>query len=496
MLKVEFSNWLHQLLSFDPKNLMAFNSGTYLVLFIFFILIYSVVQHQQRLSKICVVAFSLLFYYKVTGWSFVFIFIPLIVDFFIAQTMARKKSDSTERRVLLGISLGISIGMLVFFKYTGLFSGLVQRLSGSGGELLSAIVPVGISFYVFRTISYMIDVYRDDIKPETDLLNFTFYFTFFPLLISGPITRASGFLPQIGSRSTVDSAKISMALFFIIQGIIKKALIADYLAQYNNLVFAAPGGYSGFENFMAIYGYTLQIYFDFSGYTDIAMGIAMIIGFDIGINFNKPYHALNITDFWRRWHISLSTWLRDYMFTPLSLKLRGMRLWGLIISIIITFTLCGLWHDGTVNFIVWGLLNGLIMGFEFATAKFRSRISKKVNPKVYTVLSWLITFHVIALLWVVFKSSSLGNAFLMIKQVFFNMDLTYVNLFLQVRTLFVIFLFAGFAIYCIPKNWFSQIYSTFIRLPYWAKLIVFLLVAQMIVQFQAETIPPFIYAVF
>jgi alginate O-acetyltransferase complex protein AlgI len=475
---------------------MQFNSGTFLIFFIFFLIVFSFI-HQKRIFKtVFVIAFSLFFYYKVTGWHLVFILIPLLLDFFIAKQIARLEINSLKRRLWFWSSLVINIGMLGYFKYTNFFSEIISNLSGNAGSALEIIVPVGISFYIFRTISYIIDVYRDDIKPETDFLNFAFYFTFFPLLISGPITRASTFLPQLRKPVLIDQEKLSKALYFIIIGLIKKAVIADYLAQYNDLVFKAPATYSGFENLMAVYGYIAQIYFDFSGYTDIAIGIALIIGIDIGINFNKPYHALNLSDFWRRWHISLSNWLRDYLFSPLSLKFRNIQKWGVIIALIITFTICGFWHGGALTYIVWGLLNGIIMGVEVLLSKYRKKVRKKTNTILYNVLNWFITFHVIALLWIIFRCATLNDAWLMLSQVFGNMDWAYVGLFFSVRGMFVFVLFASIALYAIPVKWFTIISNYFVKIPFWAKMILFIIVVQLIVQFQSETVQPFIYAGF
>ncbi|NTW32152.1 MAG: MBOAT family protein, partial [Bacteroidetes bacterium] len=231
-------------------------------------------------------------------------------------------------------------------------------------------------------------------------------------------------------------------------------------------------------------------------YTDIAIGIATIIGFNIGINFNKPYHALNITDFWRRWHISLSSWLRDYLFSPMSLKFRNIGTRGLVIAIIITFVICGFWHGGSLTFIVWGLLNGLIMAWEILTAKSRKRIKKKIKPSVYKALSWIITFHVIVALWIVFRAPTLSDAQLMIHQIFFNMNWAYIVPFFDVRFLFIMMLVIGFAFYAIPAKWYPEITQRFVNTPLLIKAIIFIIAIQLVIQFQSADVQPFLYGQF
>lgn len=475
---------------------MLFNTGIFILFFMLFLIIYSFVHHKRLTNLLLVIFFSLFFYYKISGWHFIFILIPLFSNFYFAKAIHKSRKDRQEKLLWFSLALAINLGMLGYFKYTGFFTEVFNCISGSTYSILKIIMPVGISYYIFRSISYIVDVYREDIKPETDLASFSFYITFFPLLFSGPISRASDFLPQLKKNLVINKVQVNIALYFIIQGLIKKAIIADYLGQYNDLVFASPGNYTGFENLMAIYGNAAQIYFDFSGYTDMAIGLAALIGIDIGINFNKPYHALNLTDFWRRWHISLSTWLRDYIFMPLTLKFRNGGKVAIILILVITFLICGFWHNSNISFIIWGILNGLIMGFEIITSGFRKQIKKKMNIRVYNTLSWLITFHLIVALWVIFRAPTLHDAQMMASQVFCSMDWTYVLPFFNVRSLFVIVLFAGIALYSIPVSWFPAISKRFINIPFWAKAIIFIIVLQCVVQLQSESMQIFLYAEF
>ena len=305
----------------------------------------------------------------------------LSCDYFLA-ILIYKSSNRFRKSLWFIVSLCLSLGLLIYFKYTNFFIQSLNVFAGKHFSTLIIIIPLGISFYTFRTVSYIIDVYREDAEPTFNFLDYAFYMTFFPLLIAGPITRAKLFLPSVARKHfRINEYNVSKAMILIITGLIKKAIIADYIAQYCNLVFDAPGMYSGFENMIAVYGFALQIYFDFSGYTDMAMGISRLMGFDIGINFNKPYHALNVTDFWRRWHISLSSWLRDYLFTPMSIKFRNWGSAGIIFSLLITFIICGFWHGANLTFIVWGGLFGVAMTFEMLTSKIRKNIKRRINSK-------------------------------------------------------------------------------------------------------------------
>ena len=492
---MDLINYFFSIFRYDAASPLIFNSGAFLVFFVILLLVYNFYYGNRLIRSLIMVAFSLFFYYKLSGVSFLIILLPLFSDYIIAQKIYKSTSQK-KRRYWLVVSVTLNLLLLVLFKYLNFFGSIIAFLDGRAFSPFSIIMPIGISYYIFRTISYVIDVYREDIKPETDLLEFAFYITFFPLLTAGPITRASDFLPQLQKKPVIDSERIYSGLYMIMQGLVKKAVIADYLAQYNNLVFDTPGTYSGFETLMAVYGYTAQIYFDFSGYTDMAIGIAGMLGFNIGMNFDKPYHALNLTDFWRRWHISLSSWLRDYLFSPMSLKFRSAGALGIVSALVFTFVICGFWHGPNYTFILWGALNGMIMGFEMINAKWRKRIKKKIPSRVYNSVSWCITFNIIALLWIVFRSADLNSAWLMVERIFTDFDLAYLLPFVRVRSLFVIILVAGFALYALPVEKISMISKYFIAIPYWVKAVAFIALVQLIFQLQGTDVQQFLYAGF
>jgi alginate O-acetyltransferase complex protein AlgI len=492
---MNFANALNKLFSFDIANPISFNSGAFLLFFTIFIVVYAFFYKNKIIRNILLVAFSLFIYYKLTGWYLLVMLLTTVIDYFMAILIYKSK-DIKKKFIYAIVSVCASLGLLIYFKYTNFFIESLCNITGGKFTLLNIIVPLGISFYTFRTISYIIDVYREDMKPTFNILEYAVYMTFFPLLISGPISRAKGFLPQVRKRFSIKDDKISKAIFLIIIGLIKKAVIADYIGQYCNLIFDAPGTYSGFENLVAVYGFALQIYFDFSGYTDMAIGLAKLMGFDIGINFNKPYNSLNVTEFWRHWHISLSSWLRDYVFTPLTLKFRNWGNAGAIVSIFITFVLCGFWHGANWTFIVWGALFGAIMAIEILLAKQRKKIKKKINKRVYNFVSWFLTFNFVTFLWIFFRSKDMETAGQMFYQIFSQMDWAYLPPFLKVRSLLVAFIILGFAFTAIPSKWYPTITERFISMPLWAKAIVFLAAVQLVIQFQSADVQPFLYAQF
>lgn len=492
---MEFVNSMHRLFDFDRENPVLFNSGLFMLFFTVFISVYAFIYKKRFIRIIYVILFSLFIYYKISGWFLLVLLLTATIDYILAL-LIQKADKKIHKQIFLALSLCASLGLLVYFKYTNFFVENLYSLSGDDFKPFNIIMPIGISFYTFRTISYMIDVYREEVKAEKKFFHYIFYMTYFPMLIAGPITRAKDFLPRLKKAVVIKHYDISKGLFLIIQGLLKKAVIADYLGQYNDLVFSMPESYSGFENLMAIYGFAVQLYFDFSGYTDIAMGLAKIMGFNIDQNFNKPYHALNVTDFWRRWHITLSSWLRDYLFSPLSLKFRNFGYAGIVASLMVTFLICGLWHGPSWTFVVWGGLQGLAMTWDVISSKKRNCLRKKIRKPVYNFFSWLITFHLIIFMWVFFRAQDFQTAFTMYSRVFTDMDWAYLGPFLNVRSLFVIMLLLSFAVYALPAKWFSKISQQFINTPFWVKITLFLLVIQLIIQLQSADVQPFIYAQF
>ena len=272
-------------------------------------------------------------------------------------------------------------------------------------------------------------------------------------------------------------------------GLVKKSILADYLSQYNDLVFGNPMAYSGAETLMAIYGYAIQIYCDFSGYTDMAIGMGKMMGFNLGINFNKPYQSTSLTDFWRRWHISLSSWLRDYLYIPLGGNRKGkLRTY---INLLVTMLLGGLWHGANWKFIFWGGMHGVGLIID----KLWRKITKgRLEGKVVTrVIGWFITLHFVVVLWIFFRADSFSTAWLMIERVFTSFDWAIIPVFYQTRSLFVWLMLAAVAIHAIPSSRFSEVEKAYIRTPFLVKAIAFILLIQCILQLGTSEVQPFIY---
>ncbi len=314
---------LTSLFTYAADAPLLFNSGSFLLLFAAFYALLMTLQGRRRLRTLYTVAFSLFFYYKSSGFYFWILIASTLIDFVLGRAMART-ADGPRRKLLLMLSLLANLGILGYFKYTNFLFDTFSALSGGSVRTFDIFLPVGISFYTFQTLSYAIDVYRRKLEPERNLLDFAFYVTFFPQLVAGPIVRAADFLPQIRKRMHLSHDDLGRALLLISGGLIKKAVISDYISvNFVDRVFDQPLLYTGFENLLAVYGYAVQIYCDFSGYSDMAIGLALLMGFRIPVNFNLPYKATSITDFWRRWHISLSSWLRDYLYISLGGNRKG-----------------------------------------------------------------------------------------------------------------------------------------------------------------------------
>ena len=354
------------LLAYDSHQPMIFSSGIFLFLFLAFSFVYMLLQKRVTARLLFVTLFSYYFYYKSSGIYFFLLGIVTVSDFFLAHRMQQTETH-WKRKMLVVISLCINLGLLCYFKYTNFFYQMLCPLWNGSFQPLDIFLPVGISFFTFQSLSYTIDVYRKDLKPLDNLLDYAFYVSFFPQLVAGPIVRARDFIPQIRRPLLVTNEMFGQGVFFIVSGLFKKAVISDYISvNFVERIFDNPSLYSGLENLFGVYGYALQIYCDFSGYSDMAIGIALLLGFRFPINFNSPYKSDSVTDFWHRWHISLSTWLRDYLYISLGGNRKGkLRTY---INLVLTMLLGGLWHGASWNFVVWGGLHGVALALHKACA--------------------------------------------------------------------------------------------------------------------------------
>jgi len=490
---MNWSNIFQQLFSYDPASPMLFNSGQFLLFFMLFLIGYAFLFNNKLARTLYILGFSFFFYYKASGWYLIVLLITLAADYGLALAIQKAKQQKF-RTFWLVISLCTSLGLLAYFKYTNFFLENIAFLRGEPFKAVDIFLPIGISFYTFQTLSYIIDVYKRELEPTHNFLDYAFYMCFFPHLVAGPIVRAKFFLPQLKNKIILNAVDIQRGFFLIMQGLFKKAIIADYIAQYNDLIFASPGTYSGFENLMAMYGYTLQIYCDFSGYSDMAIGIGLLLGFNLGINFNKPYQALNLTDFWRRWHISLSAWLRDYLYISLGGNRKGkVRQY---INLFITMLLGGLWHGPSWKFVFWGGMHGVGLAVHkiWKTYVMPGEIRSKLGSRIWDLASWLLTFHFVVFLWVFFRANDFGTAWTMITQIFSGIDMAYLAPFWNVRYLFVVLTVIGFAIHTIPSKLYPKMEELYInKVPFLLKAASFVVLVQLCLQFRSETVQPFIY---
>lgn len=466
---------------------LLFSSGLFWVMFIGFILVYAVVQQRKVQMMLYVAVFSLFFYYLCNGVACLLLLFTALADWILAQRIHRSKKNKTKKLYLI-LSIAFSAGLLVYFKYSNLLIHTWNGLFSGNVQPIDLFLPVGISFYTFQTISYVVDVYKGKTEPARSFLQYIFYLSFFPLILAGPIMRAGKFFPQIQDGKRVTKAMIYGGLWLVIIGIVKKAILADYIAQYNNWVFDAPLHYSGFEGVMAILGYTAQIYCDFSGYSDMSIGLASIMGFDLGENFNFPYQARNLSDFWRRWHISLSTWMRDYIYIPLGGN-RGSK-WRVYPNIMITMLIAGLWHGASWMFVIWGVGHGMGLIIQKVNKPWLDRLPDHFMVRF---CSWLLTFVFVALLWVVFRSESLGQSVSLFTHIWADFDITYALPFLKARATWCVCIALIFLWHVIHVQAYEQMKTCFIRLPWIVKVLILLTVVQLVIQYQTNSVQPFIY---
>jgi len=335
-----------------------------------------------------------------------------VIDYSVARGIDAS-DDDRRRKSLLMISLIANLGILGIFKYFNFFAdSLDEALEGLGAggfkPSLDIILPVGISFYTFQTMSYTIDVYRRRLGAEMSLLNVAVYVAFFPQLVAGPIERATHFMPQVTSdRSFPVPDKWVEGIGLIALGIFKKVVLADAVAPIVQRAFADPGSQSSLTLLLALYGFAIQIYADFSGYSDVARGTSMLLGFDLLENFRQPYLSRNITMFWRTWHISLSNWLRDYLYITLGGNRGGTA--RTYRNLFLTMLLGGLWHGSSWNFVIWGALHGFYLAFERAFRKLDDRPAD-VMPGIRDIPNVLLTFHLVCFAWIFFRASTFTEA--------------------------------------------------------------------------------------
>lgn len=483
----DFFHNIGDLLLYDKESPMLFSSGLFWLLFIFFLPIYALIKDGKWKMILFVVAFSIYFYYKSSGLFFLMLISTSLIDWIISRFMI-KIERRAGRLALMWLSITISLSILGYFKYANFFLWNWNQMVVGNFQPLDIILPVGISFYTFQSISYVVDVYKKKIKPTRTWLEYLFFLSFFPALVAGPIVRADYFLPQIRKNEKPSAIQIYTGLWLIIAGIVKKAIIADYISQYNDLIFNDPTFYTGVQTLMGVLGYTMQIYCDFSGYSDMAIGLALIMGFKLGINFDSPYQSRNLTEFWRRWHISLSSWLRDYVYIPLGGNRKGtLRTY---INNFLTMLIGGLWHGAAWKFVFWGAMHGVGLAIHKAC---KPVLQKIPDNFIVSFISWLITFIYVSLLWVFFRAASFEDSILIIQNIFVDFQWAQIPQFFEARMVWCIMMLILIIAHFIPQRWMDYCGDKFARSSWIVKLLVFVIVVQVVIEFMSEEVAPFIY---
>lgn len=392
---------------------MLFNSIEFLIFFPVIFAVYWMLKNSISKQNILLLISSYVFY-AWWDWRFLSLIIySSFIDYYVGLRIEKAATKTHKKRWLL-LSLISNLGLLAVFKYYNFFAdSFSQAMSTIGWQVddltLNIILPVGISFYTFQTLSYTIDIYRKELKPTKDLVVFFTYVSLFPQLVAGPIERASNLIPQIKNKRVFKSEQFNDGIFQIIVGLFRKIVIADNLAIYVDTVYGNPELHNGSSLLLATIFYAFQIYYDFSGYSDIAIGSAKLLGFNFNQNFNFPYFSKSITEFWRRWHISLSSWLKDYLYISLGGNRKGIKI--TYRNLLITMLLGGLWHGSSWNFVIWGAIHGIALALEKYTFS-------KLKIKNFNLFGSIWTLAVVLLSWVFFRAQDLPSALLIIKRIF------------------------------------------------------------------------------
>lgn len=546
--------YLKHIFLYQEESPLIFTAFYFWAFFAIILAIFSIIHKQRALRNAFLFFASLFFYYKTSGFFFFILIFSTFSDYFIGMIIHSRKKDWSQKS-WVAVSVIINLFVLSYFKYAYFFTESYNNMfhtnhetfnvlaywsnswTGTHFDVDKILLPVGISFYTFQTISYAVDVYKKRIEPVKNILDFGFYVSFFPQLVAGPIVRASEFIPQLYKPYKLSKYQFGMAVFWILNGLIKKVVIGDYMAvNFIDRIFANPNLFSGFENLMALYGYSLQVYADFSGYTDIAIGVAALMGFTLPTNFNSPYKAKSTAEFWKRWHMSLSNWLKDYLYIPLGgnrggsiatyLSITGICVFVIFISgwlwltyvflgiailltllavlfkgfrvavshninLLVTMLLGGLWHGSSWMFVIWGGLNGIGL----IIYKLWKKISPWDKNKSWYVVAWRIflTFNFITFTRIWFRAENLESTWVILKQIGndFSADLI-PEVIVSYKWVFITFAI-GMIIHWLPsrtKIWYRHL---FIRMPVAAKVLVVVGTVFMVYQSMSSDLQAFIY---
>jgi len=476
-----FSEWITASVLYDPGHPLFFTGGFFIAFFVLFFIVYLLFGKSPRNRTVIILLFSLWFYYKCSGLFIGVIVTAAAMNYVVANIIGR--TENSRRRTLAFIT-GIFLNLLLLasFKYSPAFRAIAGEL-GSGRLMVGMLVfPAGISFFTFANLSYIIDVRKRVLVPEVSFFRYLTYITFFPIVQMGPIERAKSFLPQLNKPFRLSGEDVSEGFYLILSGAFKKMVMGDYINLHLvSQVFSTPERFTGIENLAAMAGYSLVIYCDFSGYTDIARGIARWMGFSIQLNFNFPYRSEDIGEFWRRWHISLSNWLRDYIFMPLAFRLSRLfkqeylfslsflRADILIFSIsaLVTFAICGLWHGIGTNFLIWGLMHGTALAvhrvWNYSTRGFRKGRGPLFR-KVHRLTGIITTFLFVSIAWVFFRMRTPEESLMVFNQITGNLYLRGLPAFISAYYPVLLMMATGYALHFMPDRKYAYLRASLVPL--------------------------------
>ena len=483
---IDVQAFLHQF-RYDAHNPLLFNNGFFVYFFTVFISLYFLFRNHYMARSFIVSLFSLYFFYKASGWFVGLVLLAAVVDYSLSNLIySRQKAGS--KKALLSVSIILNLGLLFYFKYTNFFIAFGNQFFATHINPLNILLPVGISFYTFENISYTIDVYRGEFRPEKKFINYLLFLSFFPKLMMGPIVRAKDFIPQLHKPYEVTQTDFTKGFYLIVSGLFKKLIISDYLTlNLVNYIFDDPSRHTGLECLIALFAYSIVIYCDFSGYSDVAIGIARWLGITIPPNFLSPYQSKSITEFWRRWHISLSSWLKDYLYI---FWLGGNRKgkFRTYIHLFITMLLGGFWHGANWTFIVWGAMHGTALAIHKIWMEAAGGFIKKYDSNIiYNFLAQLLTFLFVCFCWIFFKSVNFDIATAMIHQIVYNFDISVWGEFWGNYHNVILLMLLGYAIHMIPDNLPDRIIPRLQKAPMVAYIAVFLVFLVVYSQFKSST---------
>ncbi len=485
-----------QLFLYDRHDRFMLDSSFFFFLFMGVLLFLFLANNDKKLRYFILTGFSFFFYYRSGGYLPLVLLASAVINFSLGKRLLSNTSDKAKQ-LWLAAGVVANVALLGYFKYANFFLQNIADLKHQQFEPLTIIVPIGISYFTFKAMSYLFDIYYGSLEEEYTFSDFLLYLLFFPAVMLGPIDKARNFLPQVNADYALSKEDVGIGVYRIMLGLIKKIVIADYIWIVFNPILDTPEKYTGVEIVIAIYAVAIKLYCEFSGYTDIGIGIARLMGFRLTENFNFPYKAKSVAEFWRRWHMSLTQWIQEYLFTPMQFSLRHLKLIGNVMAVIIAFLLCGMWHGSSWNFIIWGTLHGFYMGFAMLIKKPKeyiykvTRFEKIVKTKAWGVVQVIITFHLVTFAWIFFNTPSLESVGKVYSQITTFFKPMVFSQFIAAYPQVMIVLVAGYVLHFTPKIVNEKLEAFVIRMPLIIQAQMLALVIWFVTQFRfADSFPP------